>query len=95
MSVGVTNTHVIVGTFVGSAAYVFDLKGNQLSIITASDGAGGWYGYSVDISSSRMVIGAPTVASSAGAAYVYRRYVSSYNEIPWAKIRLKFTGDAE
>ena len=95
LSVGVTNTHVIVGAFLGSAAYVFDLKGNQLSIITASDGAGGWYGYSVDISSSRMVIGAPTVASSAGAAYVNRRYVNSYNEIPWAKIRLKFTGDAE
>ena len=94
-SVGVTNPHVIVGAYVGSAAYVFDLKGNQLSIITASDGAGGWYGYSVDISSSRMVIGAPTVASSAGAAYVYRRYVNSYNEIPWAKIRLKFTGNAE
>ena len=94
-SVGVTNTHVIVGAFLGSAAYVFDLKGNQLSIITASDGASGWYGYSVDISSSRMVIGAPTVASSAGAAYVNRRYVNSYNEIPWAKIRLKFTGDAE
>ena len=94
-TVGVTNTHVIVGAFLGSAAYVFDLKGNQLSIITASDGAGGWYGYSVDISSSRMVIGAPTVASSAGAAYVNRRYVNSYNEIPWAKIRLKFTGDAE
>ena len=95
LSVGVTNTHVIVGTFVGSAAYVFDLKGNQLSIITASDGAGGWYGYSVDISSSRMVIGAPTVASSAGAAYVNRRYVNSYNEIPWANIRLKFSGDVE
>ena len=58
------------------AAYIFDLDGNQLGIITASDGAAdNYYGYSVAVGSGRIVVGAyyKDIGSNIrqGSAYVY------------------------
>ena len=57
------------------SAYIFDLDGNQLSKITASDGAtGDHFGRSVAVGSGRIVVGAPfddDNGSSSGSAYIY------------------------
>jgi len=58
------------------SAYIFDLNGNQLGIITASDvAAGGEFGYSVAVGSGRIVVGAPSddVGSNnaQGSAYIF------------------------
>ena len=58
------------------SAYIFDLNGNQLEIITASDGAAGdHFGYSVAVGSGRIVVGAyeAHIGSNAdqGAAYIF------------------------
>ena len=59
------------------SAYIFDLNGNQLSKITASDGASyNSFGSSVAIGSGRIVVGAYSNddnGSSSGSAYVYKR----------------------
>ena len=57
------------------SAYIFDLDGNQITKITASDGAGGdKFGQSVAIGSGRIVVGAPYDGgnvSSSGSAYIF------------------------
>jgi len=58
------------------AAYIFDFDGNQLSKITASDGAAyDYFGQSVAVGSGRIVVGARGVDIGSntfqGAAYVY------------------------
>jgi hypothetical protein len=54
------------------AAYIFDLDGNQLGIITASDGAAGdRFGLSVAVGCGRIVVGAPFDISYSGSAYIY------------------------
>ena len=60
------------------AAYIYDLDGNQLGIITASDGAvdedHDEFGYSVAVGSGRIVVGARSGYDSGtnpGLAYVY------------------------
>jgi len=63
------------GSFSGSA-YIFDLDGNQLGIITASDAAGGdHFGYSVAVGCGRIVVGARynDVGSNSnqGSAYIF------------------------
>jgi len=63
------------GSFSGSA-YVFDLDGNQLAKITASDGdAGDRFGYSVAVGSDRVVVGAyfddDSNSSDSGSAYIF------------------------
>ena len=62
------------GTDSGSA-YIFDLDGNELRKITASDGAtGDKFGYSVAVGSGRIVVGAPLDGdngSISGSAYVF------------------------
>jgi len=81
-SVAVSNSYIIVGAHGddangndAGAAYVFDLDGNQLHKLLASDGeAGDYFGNSVAIFNSRVVVGArgeDTSASDAGAAYIF------------------------
>ena len=83
-SVAVGSGKIVVGaTFddIGSnytqgSAHIFDLDGNQLGIITASDGASGdLFGCSVAVGCGRIVVGAlyDDVGSNdnQGAAYIY------------------------
>ena len=59
----------------GGAVYVFDLDGNQLGIVTASDAEyNDHYGYSVAVGHNKIVVGADnesSVDTYAGAAYIY------------------------
>ena len=84
MSVAVGSGRIVVGAYlknIGSnanqgAAYIFDLNGNQLGIITASDGAADDnFGYRVAVGSGRIVVGAyrNDIESNTdqGSAYVY------------------------
>jgi hypothetical protein len=82
-SVAVGSGRIVVGAYqddVGSnanqgSAYIFDLDGNQLSKITASDGAvSDLFGYSVAAGSGRIVVGAygdDDNGGSSGSAYIY------------------------
>jgi len=62
------------GTNSGSA-YIFDLDGNELAKITASDGAEfDVFGYSVAVGSGRIVVGAPLDddnGTDSGSAYIF------------------------
>ena len=58
------------------SAYIFDLNGNQLSKITASDGASNdFFGDAVAVGSNKIVVGAYSAQvgsnSTQGAAYIY------------------------
>ena len=74
--VAVGNGRIVVGAngddnFQGSA-YIFDLDGNQLAKITASDGAASdEFGYSVAIGNGRIVVGAYGDDSFSGSAYIF------------------------
>ena len=81
-SVGIGGTIIVVGSKgVGLAAtnagkvYIFDLSGNQLGIVTASDGAvGDSLGLSVAVGTSKFVAGAPyddDDGSASGSAYIF------------------------
>jgi len=81
-SVAVGSGRIVVGAYgdddAGSAsgsAYIFDLDGNQIAKITASDGAAGSrFGYSVAVGSGRIVVGAwldDDAGSASGSAYIF------------------------
>ena len=78
-SVSVGSGRIVVGTdrdddngSASGSAYIFDLDGNQLDKITASDGAASdFFGTSVAIGSGRIVVGAPGDNSGQGSAYIY------------------------
>jgi hypothetical protein len=83
-SVAVGSGRIVVGAYHNDinsnanqgAAYIFDLDGNQLGIITAFDGAeDDYYGYSVAVGSGRIVVGASYddvgANNNQGSAYVY------------------------
>jgi hypothetical protein len=81
-SVAVGSGRIVVGAYsdddnaTGSgSAYIFDLDGNQLTKITASDGAADDdFGYSVAVGSGRIVVGAyqdDDNGSNSGSAYIY------------------------
>jgi hypothetical protein len=57
------------------SAYIYDLDGNQLAKITASDAAASdQFGLSVAVGSGRIVVGAlfdDDNGSSSGSAYIY------------------------
>jgi Tol biopolymer transport system component len=54
------------------SAYIFDLDGNQLTKITASDGAtNDNFGYSVAVGCGRIVIGASGDAGGTGSTYIF------------------------
>jgi len=81
-SVAVSDTHIVVGadsedTTANEAgsAYIFDIDGNQLAKIQASDAeAGDQFGEKVAVSDTRIVVGAryeDTTATNAGAVYIF------------------------
>ena len=82
-SVAVGSGRIVVGAYgddnngsSSGSAYIFDLDGNQLGIITASDGAAeDFFGRSVAVGSGRIVVGAlgNNIGSNAnqGSAYIY------------------------
>ena len=79
-SVACSDTRIVVGAQYedttasdAGSAYIFDIDGNELAKIQASDaGSGDRFGTAVAVSNSRIVVGAPyedTAASNAGAVY--------------------------
>ena len=105
-SVAVSDTRIVAGAFFedttatnAGSAYIFDINGNQIAKIQASDAeADDQFGYSVAVSDTRIVVGAyleDTGATDAGAAYICKNFHNDYDSIPWEKIRLKYTGDVE
>jgi hypothetical protein len=54
------------------SSYIFDLDGNQLAKITASDGAASdFFGYSVAVGCGRIVVGAYGDNTQSGSAYIF------------------------
>ena len=105
-SVAVSDTRIVVGAYQedttasnAGSAYIFDIDGNQIAKIQASNaGASDRFGYSVAVSDTRIVVGAyaeDTTATDAGSVYIYKNFHNDYDSIPWEKIRLKYTGDVE
>ena len=81
-SVAVGSGRIVVGAYgddyngnLTGSAYIFDLNGNQLGIITASDGtAGDYFGWSVAVGSGKIVVGAffdDDNGNASGSAYIY------------------------
>lgn len=77
-SVAVSDTRIVVGATGASSlsaaggAYIFDIAGNQIAKIQASDPQTyGMFGNTVSVSDNRIVVGAPTDASGTGAGDVY------------------------
>ena len=92
-SVAIGNGRIVVGAnrdadngYGTGSAYIFDLDGNQLAKITASDGAAlDNFGISVAVGNGRIVVGAyldDDNASSSGSAYIYNtnEYYDDYVE---------------
>ena len=91
-SVACSDTRIVVGaryedtTGVNAgSAYIFDLNGNELAKIQASDAeAGDEFGYSVTVSDTRIVVGAPyedSTASNAGSVYIFNNFRNDITEI--------------
>ena len=102
-SVAVSSNRIVVGapyedTTASDAgsAYIFDIDGNELAKIQASDaGSGDRFGTAVAVSNSRIVVGAPyedTAASNAGAVYVFKNFYNNIPSINFRKLRHLFTG---
>jgi len=81
-SVAVSNSKIVVGAYgnddtgdYSGSAYIYDLDGTNEIKITASDAAeGDYFGYSVAISDSHIVIGAygnDDAGDNSGSAYIY------------------------
>jgi hypothetical protein len=78
-SVAVGCGRIVVGAYgdddnglTSGSAYIFDLDGNQLAKITASDGAASdFFGYSVAVGSGRIVVGAYGDNTQSGSAYIF------------------------
>ena len=81
-SVAVGNGRIVIGAsgddingISQGSAYIFDLDGNQVGFITASNGADGdAFGNSVAVGSGRIVVAAPfddDNGSSSGSAYIF------------------------
>ena len=82
-SVAVGSGRIVVGAYgdddngsASGSAYIYDLDGNEVGIITASDGAANdYFGYSVAIGSGRIVVGAAfnDIGSNdnQGSVYIY------------------------
>ena len=109
-SVAASDTRIVVGAYTedtnGSSAgavYIFDIDGNQLAKIQASDAQqDDYFGFSVAVSDTRIVVGAraeDTNAFNAGSAYIFQNdlvYKSDYNNninnINFNKLKYRFTG---
>jgi hypothetical protein len=80
-SVAVGSGRIVIGAYSDNdngtqsgSAYIFDLDGNQLFKITASDGAAGdSFGFSVAVGSGRIVVGSylDDDPSNSGSAYIF------------------------
>jgi len=81
-SVAVGSGRIVVGAYAdddngydSGSAYIFDLDGNELDKITASDAASSdYFGRSVAVGSGRIVVGAygdDDNGSNSGSAYIY------------------------
>jgi len=81
-SVAVSDTRIVVGApyedtngSTAGSVYIFDINGNELAKIQASDvQAGDEFGYSVAVSDTRIVVGAwkeDTAGSNAGSVYIF------------------------
>ena len=81
-AVSISDTKILIGAYTedstaanAGSAYIFDLQGNELRRIQASDPqADDFFGMSVDISNSRIVVGSrfdDSGGSQAGSAYIY------------------------
>ena len=81
-SIAVSDTSIVVGAPYGDTpatdggtVYIFDIDGNQIRKIQASDAeANDHFGWSVAVSDTRIVVGAlmeDTTISSAGSAYIF------------------------
>jgi predicted SPOUT superfamily RNA methylase MTH1 len=92
MSVAVSDTRIVVGApyedttaNTAGSAYIFDIEGNQLAKIQASDAEGGdYFGYSVAVSDTRIVVGAygeNTTATDAGSAYIFSTGFSPFGDL--------------
>jgi hypothetical protein len=87
-TVAINDDSVIVGAWrdenITGAAYVFTRNGStwtQEAKLTASDGeVNDEFGYSVSISGDVAVVGARNDEAATGAAYIYRRTGTSWNE---------------
>jgi hypothetical protein len=97
-SVAISGSTAVVGAYGKSSntgvAYVFIRSGStwsQRATLTASGGAAGdYFGWSVAVSGSTVVIGAPGANSSTGAAYVFTGSGSTWTQ----QARLTATGGA-
>jgi len=91
-SVAVSDTRIVVGapyedtngSSVGSV-YIFDIDGNQIAKIQANDAqASDFFGMSVAVSDTRIVVGAPnegTGATGAGSAYIFSTGFSPFGDL--------------
>ena len=78
-SVAVGSGRIVVGAFNNNvtynnqgSAYIFDLDGNEVGILTASIGqTNQYFGNSVAVGSGKIVIGSRGFSSNKGAAYIY------------------------
>jgi hypothetical protein len=72
------------GSYAHGAAYVFTSDGGTWSEqqkLAASDGANGdLFGYAVDVTGDRAVVGAPYASASKGAAYVFARSGTTWTQ---------------
>ena len=91
-SVAVSDTRIVVGTSYedtggtdAGSAYIFDIDGNQLAKINASDAEGGdYFGWSVAVSGTRIVVGAygeDTTDLDAGSAYIFSSGFSPFGDL--------------
>jgi len=91
-SVAVSDTRIVVGAYRKSttatyagAAYIFDINGNELAKIQASDAEQyDYFGYSVAVSNTRIVVGAngeDTTASGAGSVYIFSSGFSPFGDL--------------
>ena len=82
ISVSVSDTRIVVGAYRedtggsnAGAAYIFDIDGNEIKKLVASDDQiDDWYGKSVAVSVNRIVVGASgedTGGTDNGAVYIY------------------------
>ena len=91
-SVAVSDTRIVVGAYGedttasgAGSAYIFDIDGNQIAKIQASDAEeNDYFGYSVSVSNTRIVVGAyleDTGATDAGSAYIFSPGFSPFGDL--------------
>ena len=91
-SISCTNNRIVVGAYSedttaagAGAAYIFDIDGNELAKIQASDAQSvDFFGRAVSVSDNRIVVGAhyeDTPAPDAGAAYIFNNFRNDLIEI--------------